>query len=90
MEATAMGIPVAAYNISGIDQLITHEESGLLAKLGDKETLSQYWEKLLFNTNYAKQLTDNARTFVNKHYSAQRMANEYIALFTTMMAETHS
>lgn len=88
MEATAMGIPVAAYNIAGIDQLITHEKSGLLAKLGDKETLTQYWEKLLFDTDYANELTNNARDYVNEHYSAQRMANEYTNLFTSMVNAT--
>jgi len=85
MEATAMGIPVAAYDIAGIDQLITHEKSGLLAKLGDKETLSSYWEKLLFDTKYATDLADNARAFVNNHYSGQRMANEYTELFQSMV-----
>ncbi|NQY86747.1 MAG: glycosyltransferase [Colwellia sp.] len=84
MEATAMKIPVAAYDIAGIDQLITHQESGLLAKLGDKEALSHYWEKLLFDAEYANELTDNARDFVNKHYSGQRMANEYTELFQSM------
>jgi glycosyltransferase involved in cell wall biosynthesis len=87
MEATAMGVPVAAYNIAGIDQLITHEQSGLLAKLGDKETLSKYWEKLLFDIDYATELTNNARDYVNEHYSAQRMANEYTDLFNTMVSK---
>lgn len=86
MEATAMGVPVAAYDIAGIDQLITHEESGLLANLGDKETLSQYWEKLLFEPEYAARLTDNAREFVNNHYSGQRMADEYTVLFESMVS----
>jgi len=85
MEATAMGIPVAAYDIAGIDQLITHEKSGLLAKLGDKKTLSQYWERLLFNKDEATIFADNAREFVNYHYSAQRMANEYTDLFEKMV-----
>jgi len=85
MEATAMGVPVAAYNIAGIDQLITHEQSGLLAKLGDKETLSQYWEKLLFEPEYAAKLTNNAREFVHNNYAGQRMANEYTELFQSMV-----
>jgi glycosyltransferase involved in cell wall biosynthesis len=84
MEATAMGVPVAAYDIAGIDQLIEHEKSGLLANLGDKETLSSYWEKLLFEPEYAEEMTNNARDFVNKHYAAKRMADEYTELFTSM------
>lgn len=81
MEACAMETPVAAYDIAGIDQLITHEETGLLAPFGDKQTLATYWEKLLFETDYAKKLGHNARLFVEQHYSAQRMANEYMELF---------
>lgn len=85
MEATAMGIPVAAYNIAGIDQLITHQESGLLAPLGEKETLAEYWEQLLFDQPLADTLSEGAREYVNTHYSAQRMADEYTTLFNQMV-----
>ena len=86
MEACAMGIPVAAYDIPGIDQLITHEETGLLAPLGNKDTLSTYWEKLLLDREYATHLAVNARQYVHTHYSAQRMADEYLDLFTYLTA----
>jgi len=81
METCAMGVPVAAYDIPGIDQLICHEETGLLATPGNKKELATYWEKLLFDKQYAQRLTDNARQFVHDNYSAQRMANEYHDLF---------
>ena len=81
MEACAMGIPVAAYDIPGIDQLITHEKTGLLATPGDKRTLTTYWEKLLFNDQSAMDLAENARQYVQTHYSANRMAHEYFDLF---------
>jgi glycosyltransferase involved in cell wall biosynthesis len=85
MEATAAGIPVAAYNIPGIDQLITHNETGLLATLGDKETLLGYWEELLFNSDKATLLADAAKEYVYKHYSANRMADEYNELFNELV-----
>lgn len=86
MEACAMGIPVAAYDIPGIDQLITHEKTGLLATLKDKQTLTSYWEKLLFDEQYAMELTENARQYVHTHYSAKRMADEYLDLFTHLIS----
>ena len=76
-----MGVPVAAYNIPGIDQLITHEKTGLLAAPGDKKTLALYWEKLLFDRQLATDLAGNARQYVHTHYSARRMAREYLGLF---------
>lgn len=88
MEATAASIPVAAYNIPGIDQLINHEETGLLATLGDKETLLGYWEKLLFEPSYAREIAENAKQFVYDNYSAQRMAAEYSDLFEEMTKDS--
>ena len=81
MEATAAEIPVAAYDIPGIDQLVTHEITGLLAPLGDRQQLLQHWETLLFDSEKAQRLATAAKQFVYEHYSAQRMANEYTALF---------
>ncbi|NDV91414.1 glycosyltransferase [Alteromonas sp. 345S023] len=81
MEACAMEIPVSAYDIAGIDQLITHNESGLLAPLHDREQLLQDWQSLLTDEARAQQLAANAKAFVERHFSAQRMANEYLDLF---------
>jgi glycosyltransferase involved in cell wall biosynthesis len=85
MEATAMGIPVAAYDIPGVDKLIKHEDTGLLATLNDKESLQNHWETLLFDQEYAHTLANNAKAFVNKTYSGQRMADEYHVLFKKML-----
>lgn len=85
MEAMAMEIPVAAYDIPGIDQLITHEETGLLAPHGDKQSLEAYWKKILFEPEVGQQLGTQARLFVEEKFSGKRMAKEYQELFETMM-----
>lgn len=81
MEAAAAGIPVAAYDIPGIDQLIKHDQTGLLAPLGDKQQLEAHWETLLFQPATAGKLAAAARDFVYDNYSARRMAAEYTKLF---------
>lgn len=85
METMAMGIPVAAYDIAGIDQLLEHNNTGMLATLHDKHSLQAHWEALLFDAEKAKQITENARQFVLENYSAQRMADEYVALFSELL-----
>lgn len=87
MEACAMAIPVSAYDIPGIDQLITHQQSGLLAPLHDQAQLLQDWQTLLDDKETATRLANNARQFVYEHFSAQRMANEYHTLFTALTNE---
>ena len=88
MEATAASIPVAAYDIAGIDQLISHEKTGLLATLGDKQTLLSYWEKLLYDQPCATEMAENAKQFVYDNYSAQRMAAQYSDLFEEMTKDS--
>ncbi|MFT5814594.1 MAG: glycosyltransferase involved in cell wall biosynthesis [Psychroserpens sp.] len=85
MEATAASIPVAAYDIAGIDQLIEHKKTGLLASLGEKKQLLSYWESLLFTEGYGVELAAEAKNFVYQHYSANRMATEYSELFKQLV-----
>jgi len=87
MEAIAMGVPVAAYNISGIDQLVKHKETGLLADYGDKDVLKDCWQRLLSDKSYAQDLAEKGRQFVNDTYSGQRMADEYTALYQELLAD---
>jgi glycosyltransferase involved in cell wall biosynthesis len=81
MEAIAMEIPVAAYNIAGVDQLVIHKKTGLLAKYGDQKALKKYWLTLLSDKKQADELAQQGREYVIERYSGQRMANEYMALY---------
>tara|TARA_R110000823_G_C15844229_1_gene491506 strand:- start:797 stop:1099 length:303 start_codon:yes stop_codon:yes gene_type:complete len=81
MEAMAVGVPVVAYDIPGVDQLVEHGKTGLLAPFGDKAALAAYCKQVLDDPELAATLSRNAREMVNARYSAARMANEYEALF---------
>jgi len=90
MEACAMGIPVAAYNIPGIDQLVHPGETGLLAPLKDKGKLAEHWRLLLDDDSTATRLAASARDYVHQHYSAARMADEYHVLFKELLTDARS
>ncbi|HVK99733.1 MAG TPA: glycosyltransferase [Dongiaceae bacterium] len=88
METMAMGVPVAAYAIPGIDQLVIHDKTGVLAPLGEKQALAEQWERLLFEPDLSRRIVDNARDFVWNHFSGARMAKEYTDLFRDMVGNT--
>lgn len=81
MEAMACGTPVTAFNIPGVDQLIENGISGLLAEYDDINALKNSWQKLLSDSNYAQQIALNGKKRVKSHFSAQRMASEYVSLY---------
>jgi len=85
MEAMAMGVPISAYDIPGIDQLLINEETGLSAPYGDQRLLQQQWEKLLFEQEYAHKIAANGRDFILKNFAASRMSEEYYNLFKEIL-----
>ncbi len=88
MEALGIGTAIAAYNIPGVDQLVTHEETGLLAPVGDQETLAKYWKKLLYQQEYRQGIVENGLKFVDENFSGARMAREYTLLFEELLTKT--
>jgi glycosyltransferase involved in cell wall biosynthesis len=77
MEAMAMGVPIVAYDIPGIDELIEHRRTGLLASYGNKEELLARCREILDDPELASGLARAARNRVETHFSAGRMAREY-------------
>ena len=87
MEAMALGIPVVAYDIPGVDQLVEHRRTGLLAPHGDKAALAACCRELLDNPEQTQELAENARKLIDERYSAARMAREYEELFNTLAGQ---
>lgn len=87
MEAMAIGTPVIAYDIPGVNDLVQDGETGLLAPLGDIEQLARQVLRIAEEPVLRHQLIQQARTRVDEHFSARRMAAEYEALFSELVAE---
>ena len=85
MEAMAVGVPVVAYDIPGVDKLVKHGETGLLAPHGDKASLASCCRQLLDNPALAATLSGNARQLIDEKYSAARMAQEYEHLYADLL-----
>jgi len=85
MEAMAMEIPVAAYNIPGVDKLIITEKTGLMVDFGHVEALKESWKRLLFDKDLSAQIAGNGRKYVIENFSAKRMADEYMNLYQEMV-----
>ena len=85
MEAMALGIPVAAYEIPGVDKLILNGRTGLMADFGDVKGLKQCWERLLFDKPFAQTLAARGRAHIHNRFSGYRMAKEYTKLYKNMV-----
>lgn len=76
MEAMASGLGVIGSDVGGIRSLIQDGYNGLLVRPADIQGLSYAILELLQNPDKARSLGNNARIFIEKNFSQEKMALE--------------
>ena len=69
LEAMTVGVPVVSTSVSGIPELITNGETGLLAPPNDAPALADAMSQVLHDNALAVRLAANARRVVNDRFS---------------------
>ncbi|MCH8537244.1 MAG: glycosyltransferase [Alkalimonas sp.] len=85
MEAMAAKVCVTAFNIPGVDRLITHEQTGLLADYGDTAALTEQWCRLIQQPELKAQLAQAGCDHVYQNFSAQAMEQAYSELYQQLL-----
>jgi len=71
----AAGRPVAAFDVGGLPELITHEQTGLLAPPGDALALVGAIRRLLDDQYLYEVVSSNAQIFVRKFSISTHVEN---------------
>lgn len=79
-EAKACALPVVAFGVGGIPQMIRHREDGFLAQPESPASLSEGIVFVLDHRN-PRQLADAARVDAVDHYSAHAVAQQHLQLY---------
>lgn len=75
LEAQACGVPVVAYAVGGIPEVVAHGETGFLAKEGDVEGLARYLKTLLESADLRNAMGRAGRAWVETYFD-RRGQNE--------------
>lgn len=81
LEAQACGVPVAAYAVGGIPEVIAHGETGFLATEGNVGTLSDYLKTFLENPDLRNAMGRAGRFWVERHFDRRRQNQELENLY---------
>lgn len=83
VEASLMKIPVVAFEVEGIREVITDQESGFVVKQYDTEALTKEASKLLESESLRKKFGEKAYAHVRSQWDANVMASELRKIYQT-------
>jgi glycosyltransferase involved in cell wall biosynthesis len=84
-EAMAMKRPVVALTNGGTPEVVQHGKCGLLSLPGDVDGLAANLRQLLDNPALRTQFGEYGRSRVEQHFTPQRMASDFAALYKRML-----
>lgn len=85
IEAMAAGAPVVASDVDGIQEIVNHGETGLLASPKDPESFATAMEHLLDNADIARNMVEKARADVEARFSLEATARHHERLYRNLI-----
>lgn len=87
LEALAAGLPVAAYSIPGIDELLGGPDAGVTVPVNDVPALSRKLAELCGDEALRRNRGRSGRSLIEKEYSFTRLMGQLEALYAAASGE---
>jgi L-malate glycosyltransferase len=81
MQAMACGLPIVASKVLGVNNMITHNQNGLLVQVKNSKVLAQTLEKLLLDELLRLELGKAAGIKASSDFSNEKMFEKYKTIF---------
>jgi len=85
LESMACGIPVVAFDVGGIPDAVRHEQTGVLAPLGDVQALAAAIRRALEDGELRARLGGTARETAEREYGAELEARRFAELYAELL-----
>jgi glycosyltransferase involved in cell wall biosynthesis len=86
IEAMATGLPIVASRVSGMQDCLTHDQSGLLCDPGSPDDLAAGLRRVIDDPALRARLGETARTAVVERFSREAVFNGFATLFRQVFA----
>ena len=85
LESLHAGVPVVAYDVGGIAEVIHDGETGFVAASGDVPTFVDRAEQLVTNPKWREEIGARAKTLIQNHYTAKQMIENYERVYAGVL-----
>ena len=80
-EAMAIGTPVIATSVGGLVEMIEDGKSGILVPPRDSFLLSKQIERLIYDKELRRYISENAKNRISKKYSPEHVTKTLINFY---------
>lgn len=85
LEAVACGVPVVAFRVGGVPEIVRDGVTGLLVEAGDAGGLGKAIGELLRNPERRRAMSANCRRVAVTEYGLEIQASRYVELYREML-----
>jgi glycosyltransferase involved in cell wall biosynthesis len=85
LEAWSRGKPVIGARIPAVENMINHEEDGLLVPYGDPPAIAQAVQRIFKDPGLGKAMGEKGRRKVLQHYEITKVTDRLEALFLSLL-----
>jgi L-malate glycosyltransferase len=87
LESQAMGVPVVASRVEGLQDTVRDGETGLLFPVGDSNALAAAIVSMVQDSKLRGQMSRAGREAVNSHYDWHNVADQWVQLYSRVREE---
>ena len=90
LEAMTYGVPLMAFRVDGLEQVVIDSKNGFLVKDGDMETYAGRLAEFLTDDGMRRRMGSYGQSYVQEHFSIEIMADKLEQLYEERQAyENH-
>jgi glycosyltransferase involved in cell wall biosynthesis len=87
LEALACGLPVVAFDVGGIPDMVRNNYTGVLVEPGNSRALGAAIGELLNDEGRRRQMSANCRRVAVEEYASEVQARRYVDLYTSLLGQ---
>lgn len=88
LESNFNHTPVVCFDVPALNEIVFHEETGVIIPKFDIDKLSDAIIKLLKDKEYKERLTQNGFDKLNSYFTMNRMLNQTIEVYNRVLEDT--
>jgi N-acetyl-alpha-D-glucosaminyl L-malate synthase BshA len=90
LECMSYGLPVLATTSGGTPEVLEHNKTGLLSKVGDIKDFAKNLNKLILDTDLRKQMGENAKKIASEKFSSSKIVPRYVEYYKKILSQKSS